>query len=474
MLNKTYNINDISSDELHPLINSFEEMRDRFIKNYIPFHIDGENELEDKYYPRFWEYASVIHYCNLQKGMKVLDAGSGYSLLSPFLTELGLNVWANDVSVYWRERKKQMKELGKDFKLDIYNLTNTNYPDNFFDNILCVSVIEHIPEEKINSVLLELNRILKIGGTLAVTFDYYPQHIPYGTGEFHGGNFCSFFSFDSIKKVLLNETGFDLIDTNFVDDTDWNVPPLFNQYNFARIFLKKVNNIKNKKSLNNIPVRIGHISFDFFYGGIQEQIQILAEHSKNEKIEHLIIACGDGPLHEWADLSGIPHAIISKNEIAHFCMAYRIDIVFSHIVNGTTPDEHLHVYELFIQNIPLINVHYCSYIAHYPKWLFDQIITNASSTIQYLPKGAKYSVIPLAINTSRLDTNLKKEDIRKKWNIPNDALVIGRLSRLEPTKMVEHTIFAMKRLKEIYGNSLFFLLGAVKLSLIIRDGMKIS
>ena len=442
MLNKTYNHSDVFSDELYPLIKSIEVMRSRFISKKIPIHIDGEDELRDKYYPRFWEYASVIQYSNIEKGMKILDAGSAYSILAPFLTEMGFDIRANDISVYWKERKKQMKEIGKDFKLDVYDLVNTRYPDEYFDRILCVSVIEHIPEAKIDAALLELNRILKKGGILAVTFDYYPQYIPYGTGSFHGGKYCRFFSSDRIFNVF-KDKGFELIEPDFTDDTDWNNPPIFNQYNFARLFLRKVENKITKFDNKTLPVRVGHISYDFFYGGIQEQVKILAECSNNKIMEHLIIACGDGPMHEWADLNGIPHAIIDQNEIAEFCEAYQVDITFTHNVNGTDPLDHIHAYELFLQNIPLINVHYCSFKANYPKWLFDYIITNAHSTVQYLPKGAIYSIIPAALNVSRIECFTEKEKIRKKWGIIENSLVIGRLSRLEPTKMVEHAIIAI-------------------------------
>ena len=51
------------------------------------------------------------------------------------------------------------------------------FPDNTFDRITCVSVLEHIlkPEEPHAHYpcLRELRRILKPGGLLAVTVDYF-------------------------------------------------------------------------------------------------------------------------------------------------------------------------------------------------------------------------------------------------------------------------------------------------------------
>lgn len=64
------------------------------------------------------------------------------------------------------------------------NLHNTNYPDGFFDFITSISVIEHGVD--INMYLKEATRLLKPGGYLLTTADYWPTPIdtkgifPYG------------------------------------------------------------------------------------------------------------------------------------------------------------------------------------------------------------------------------------------------------------------------------------------------------
>jgi len=64
------------------------------------------------------------------------------------------------------------------------NLHKTNYPDGFFDFITSISVIEHGVD--INMYLKEAARLLKPGGYLLTTADYWPSPIdtkgiyPYG------------------------------------------------------------------------------------------------------------------------------------------------------------------------------------------------------------------------------------------------------------------------------------------------------
>lgn len=46
-----------------------------------------------------------------------------------------------------------------------------DFPDNHFDKVLCVSVVEHQPREKFQSAVDELLRVTKPGGHLAITMD---------------------------------------------------------------------------------------------------------------------------------------------------------------------------------------------------------------------------------------------------------------------------------------------------------------
>lgn len=62
-------------------------------------------------------------------------------------------------------------------KYIVGDLMNSNLPDNFFNNITCLSVIEH--EVDFKKFAREVSRLLRDGGKLFVTFDYWnPKVIP--------------------------------------------------------------------------------------------------------------------------------------------------------------------------------------------------------------------------------------------------------------------------------------------------------
>jgi len=436
-------------------------MRQDFLTHNIPFHVDGEYELRGGYKPRFWEYASAIVYSQVEPGMTILDAGSAHSLVTPWLAKNNVTVYANDRKSHWKQRLEQMAHIGKKFHIDLYDLARLGYPDNTFDRVFCLSVLEHIPEKSIPAVLKEVRRVMKNDAILAVTFNLYQEHIPYGAGNFHGAQTCQYFSPESIQQIF-KESGFELIEDTFLDDTDWSSPPLFNQYNFGRIFLRKTKGNEPAAKISKRPLRIANISDDFYYGGIQEQVQILAEASLETGFEHVIVALDDGPLRDVAIENHIPNVVISREEIVPFCEAYEIDIVLTHAVNGTNTPAHLYVYDLFLVGIPIINIHYCAYPAKYPSWLFDSIVTNAQSTSPMLPQGADFCVVPLALNMQRIQCDLDRVSVKKKWGIPPDSLVIGRLSRLAPTKMIEDTILTMAEVKKVSHKSLYFIIGGAE------------
>ena len=112
----------------------------------------------------------------------VLDAGTGVRVVAPrWLHQLGYReLYGCDLkgSVV----KPQYAALG--IKVSAQDLTKTNFADNFFQAVTCISVIEHnVPLE---AFAREMGRIIRPGGLLAVSTDYWPEYIdcsgiyPYG------------------------------------------------------------------------------------------------------------------------------------------------------------------------------------------------------------------------------------------------------------------------------------------------------
>ena len=87
------------------------------------------------------------------KTAKILDAGCGQGLLVGEFHRQGYDITGID-AFYGSERVK--KE----------NILKNSFPNNTFDVILCLDVIEHFPLNEQEALITELTRILKPGGKI--------------------------------------------------------------------------------------------------------------------------------------------------------------------------------------------------------------------------------------------------------------------------------------------------------------------
>jgi ubiquinone/menaquinone biosynthesis C-methylase UbiE len=128
----------------------------------------------ESYGPSHWyiqgRYDIILHmYRNLDlpRSSICLDAGSGTGTLAKRLRdELGITIYEVDDSPYSEENSHRNKWF---FTGDIKSI---NLPDNSYDCIFCIDVLEHIhkPEE----ALTELHRILRPNGYLILSV---PSHM---------------------------------------------------------------------------------------------------------------------------------------------------------------------------------------------------------------------------------------------------------------------------------------------------------
>ena len=109
----------------------------------------------------------------------ILDGGSSYSTILDWLERLGYkNLYACDLV----DRQEKFDNSCAQFS--VQDLTQTTYPDHFFATAISISVIEHgIP---LDAFLKEMARVLKPGGRLLLSTDYWSEAIdcrgifPYG------------------------------------------------------------------------------------------------------------------------------------------------------------------------------------------------------------------------------------------------------------------------------------------------------
>jgi len=102
-----------------------------------------------------------------QKIKKVLDAGcgEGHLLESIYNSAKDYEYYGVDITPVALDRTKLRCPFADIKQADI---SETNYPNDFFDVVICSEVLEHVYNFKL--ALNEFNRILKPGGILIITF----------------------------------------------------------------------------------------------------------------------------------------------------------------------------------------------------------------------------------------------------------------------------------------------------------------
>jgi ubiquinone/menaquinone biosynthesis C-methylase UbiE len=120
---------------------------------------------------RQWEYPYVL--ANLPKdgvGLNILDAGSGFRFFTLLLAKRGFAVHACDLDASVRAKiHKAASRRGLSIEFAKQDLSCMGYPNDLFDFVVCVSVLEHTPDPE--AVVKDTWRVLKPGGHLLVTLD---------------------------------------------------------------------------------------------------------------------------------------------------------------------------------------------------------------------------------------------------------------------------------------------------------------
>jgi SAM-dependent methyltransferase len=129
----------------------------------------------------YWRYIEipVTLWCmngeSRRSGMNILDIGS------PKLPALFLavqdpknSVTASDISPYFVRDFERIKSLLSIQNLEnrILDARNIDAPDNAFDQVFSISVLEHIPGDGDTAGMKEIARVLKPGGTATLTLPF--------------------------------------------------------------------------------------------------------------------------------------------------------------------------------------------------------------------------------------------------------------------------------------------------------------
>jgi len=90
------------------------------------------------------------------KNKKIIDLGCGEGVLVKEFNKKSFDIIGLDLNYQSKFVKRG-------------NILNTKYPNNSFDIILCLDVIEHLSFHEQNIAIQEMSRILKSGGKLIIT-----------------------------------------------------------------------------------------------------------------------------------------------------------------------------------------------------------------------------------------------------------------------------------------------------------------
>ena len=160
-------------NQKHSLFDHSDLNRQRF------YWHDKINHNPVYYGARFWEFPFALLAAELKHGLKCADIGCGSTPFTAYLCEkigaeniVGFDpdyVEENSHSSFGA-KKSFIEKLGFEFHQN--NMTHIDYPNESFDRVFCISVLEHIDSWKIKAQgLEEMVRILKPGGKLILTFD---------------------------------------------------------------------------------------------------------------------------------------------------------------------------------------------------------------------------------------------------------------------------------------------------------------
>jgi len=188
----------------------------------------------------------------------VLDVGCNDSPILPMLKRLGFkNLYGCDLvlqprykrnfmnTIYWLYKReyKPVVDMHNDkhLELSIQSLEETNYQSNTFDFVTSLSVIEHGVD--IHKYFMEMNRILKKGGFLLTSTDYWLEKITNTKRVLSKGTPDKIFDRSEIEAavIIAEKYGLNLIgpiDYSFMDKVvHWDQTGL--DYTFIFFAMKK-------------------------------------------------------------------------------------------------------------------------------------------------------------------------------------------------------------------------------------------
>lgn len=182
---------------------------------------------------RSWEYFLAAKLIDYGPDDVVLDVGAYNTYFCNYLAKKIKKVYAID-NFYWAKRDYVVKEHrmptpeqwitkvqssgDKNLIIEKQDLSRLTYPDNYFDKVIAISVIEHLVDDWLG--LREIKRVLKDKGSLVITTEMHLTHYqPYIEKTKEGEErFYRIYSYQELRR-LLKKAGFELSGPDYLLET---------------------------------------------------------------------------------------------------------------------------------------------------------------------------------------------------------------------------------------------------------------
>lgn len=113
-----------------------------------------------------WMYRQRVELClaECRGGERVLDVGFGSGVNFLNLDKMYSEIYGLDLTAQVSLVTEMFQKIGIQTKLSNGNVLKMPYPDEYFDTVLLVSILEHIKPGEQLTAFREMKRVLKPGG----------------------------------------------------------------------------------------------------------------------------------------------------------------------------------------------------------------------------------------------------------------------------------------------------------------------
>lgn len=109
----------------------------------------------------------------IAKDARILDVGCGRGDITLYLARkakftIGIDYSKDAISLANKIKKKFNSSIKKKTQFRVMNIKKLNFPNDFFDVVICIDVLEHLHKKEVEKSLREISRVLKKDGVLFV------------------------------------------------------------------------------------------------------------------------------------------------------------------------------------------------------------------------------------------------------------------------------------------------------------------